>query len=142
MQSSRKEWEDMVNFQAAVIQVFARPDDQVCDMMIHGHLCCAQNDVRNIYPFATVDSLMLRSQVDQVLDVIESSRTNLVFGNIFPPEMVRRLPELGFRRVPKFSDRLTSTWYRPTPDRPVPDGIELAPREKPVNSGIQPVGAR
>jgi len=74
----------------------ARAREKVMIIYPYGHLIAYQANVINVFPFVQGESLILRCQVDQVMDTIKRSEIVRVFGS-FEPELAEALARFGFQ---------------------------------------------
>lgn len=87
------------------------PGEKVGIVSMYSHNLALAAGVDNVYPFAHRGSLLLKSQVQLAMDVLEKNGVNRVFG-VFPAEMERALEADGFKPTPLVSNGVYTMWRR------------------------------
>jgi hypothetical protein len=93
------------------IQAHSRPGERMVISCPYGHVIALEAKVTNVLPFSEPVSLILRSQLDQVLAAMNQNHVDRVFG-WFDPEFRSALNAQGFLAEPGF--RGYALWTRPS----------------------------
>jgi hypothetical protein len=97
----------MINF----IRAQSRPGERMIIACPYGHLIALEAGVTNVFPFSEAFSLILRSQLDQVLAAMDQAHVDRVVG-WFDPEFKTALNARGF--VAETDSPGYSVWIRPS----------------------------
>jgi len=78
---------------------------------MYAHNLALSAGVDNVYPFAHRGSLLLKSQVELALEILNRNGVTKVFG-VLPVELERALEAEGFKPTPLVSNGVYTMWLK------------------------------
>jgi hypothetical protein len=93
----------------ATIRHHAAPGEKVATLHGQGHLAAVEAGVEDVFPYTCEGSLILRRQLDVVLQALARNRVRWVFGHMHP-QLAPLLVERGYRSVGVVED--WEVWQR------------------------------
>jgi hypothetical protein len=119
-----KPWPDIDRI-VEFVRAHAACGENVIITYPYGHLIAYEAKVNNVFPFAQGESLILRAQVDRVMEAMGHHGVMRVFG-VFEPELADALTRQGFR--PSICVESFSLWERRVARGGTPSGTPVLRR--------------